>query len=323
MKRGMTRINVLERLPRRKADQFNKVFNDHKERVRGLWERKGVFYAQLDANNGKQYKYPLQHAKTVPQALTEMQALKKVQREGKLFPPGISEEDTKKDGTKECTTEGHTIREAIGQYQVERDRLETKDPATCDRENSGLKKWIIGFGDRALTTVDAKMYKDYAIFCKEFAEQKLSPKIFHADDIKGLPGLVAKLAEKTDPLDARIWEQVDRRIQIPTATGRKSDALQAKARAAFAKRLNKLCKGECIYTAEYFADVKELRPETQQMLDAKPVGNQLPQLNRLLFEEKLVHQPLRHGRHRLQNDRLLGKPPRRGRADRPPLRQSG
>ena len=88
MQRSGTRYNVVERLPRRKADKFNKVFNDSKERVRSLWERKGVFYAQLDANNGKQYKYPLQHAATVPQAVTEMQALKKLQREEKLFPPG-------------------------------------------------------------------------------------------------------------------------------------------------------------------------------------------------------------------------------------------
>jgi len=81
MQRRGTPYNAIERLPRRKADQFNKVFNDRKERVHGLWERKGVFYAQLDANNGRQYKYPLQHAATVPQAVTEMQALKKIQRD--------------------------------------------------------------------------------------------------------------------------------------------------------------------------------------------------------------------------------------------------
>ena len=45
MQRSGTRYNVVERLPRRKADKFNKVFNDSKERVRSLWERKGVFYA--------------------------------------------------------------------------------------------------------------------------------------------------------------------------------------------------------------------------------------------------------------------------------------
>jgi hypothetical protein len=81
MKHSGAGYHVVQRLPRRKADKFNKVFDDGKERVRSLWERKGVVYAQLDANKGKQYKYPLHEATTVPQAVTEMQALKKLQRE--------------------------------------------------------------------------------------------------------------------------------------------------------------------------------------------------------------------------------------------------
>ena len=96
MNRGVTRCNVVERLPRRKADKFNKVFNENKVRVRSLWERKGVFYAQLDANNGKQYKYPLQHAATVPQAATEMQALNKRQRDGAILPPGVTADEAEK-----------------------------------------------------------------------------------------------------------------------------------------------------------------------------------------------------------------------------------
>ncbi len=172
MKRGVTRYNVVERLPRRKADKFNKVFNESKERVRSLWERKGVYYAQLDANTGKQYKYPLEHAATVPQAVTEMQALKRIQREGKLFPPSITGENAKKECTKECTAEGHPIKEAVEKYQSERDKLEKKDQATCDREDSSLKKWLLGFGDRPISAVDGKMYKDFALFCKACAEEK-------------------------------------------------------------------------------------------------------------------------------------------------------
>ena len=79
-----------------------------KSKCAAFWERKGVFYAQLDANNGKQYKYPLPHAKTVSQAITEMQALKKIQREGKLFPPGITEAEAEKEDPKECTVPAHT-----------------------------------------------------------------------------------------------------------------------------------------------------------------------------------------------------------------------
>jgi hypothetical protein len=49
--------------------------------------RKGTFYAQLDAHHGKQYKYPLHGAETVPQAITGTQVLKELQRHGKLGPP--------------------------------------------------------------------------------------------------------------------------------------------------------------------------------------------------------------------------------------------
>ena len=100
---------MAQRLPRRKADKFNKVCNDNKERGRSLWERKGVFYAQLDADNGKQYKYPLHGATTVPRAVTEMQALKKLQREGKLYPPGATQATVAKEGTGDAKS----IKEAI------------------------------------------------------------------------------------------------------------------------------------------------------------------------------------------------------------------
>ncbi len=90
-----------------------------------------------------------------------MQALKKVQREGNLYPPGVSAEEAQKEYTKESTGEGRTIKEAIQGYQSDRDKLEKKDPATCTREDSGLGKWVSGFGDRLLSSVDAKTYKDY------------------------------------------------------------------------------------------------------------------------------------------------------------------
>jgi integrase len=171
MKRGATRYNLVERLPRRKAGKFNKVFNEDKEPVRSLWERKGVYYAQLDANNGKQYKYPLKHAATVPQAVTEMQVLKKRQRDGDLLPPSVTADELGKEG-KEYAPDGHTIKEAIEKYQTERDDLATKDSATCDREDSGLKKWVLGFGDQLIISVDGNMYKDYALFCRSYAKEK-------------------------------------------------------------------------------------------------------------------------------------------------------
>ena len=84
------------------GENFNRVFDEKKRRVRGLWERKRCYYAQLDANNGKQFKYPLHAATTVPQALTEMQVLRKTQREGKLLPPSLMGGD-KGEHQNECT----------------------------------------------------------------------------------------------------------------------------------------------------------------------------------------------------------------------------
>jgi hypothetical protein len=55
---------------------FEKVFAG-KERIRGIWHRGDLYYAQLNAStNGKQYKYPSLGATTIPQALTEVQVLK-------------------------------------------------------------------------------------------------------------------------------------------------------------------------------------------------------------------------------------------------------
>src|SRR5579883_3061182 len=45
------------------------------------------FFAQVDANDGNQYRYLLQNAKTVPEAQTARQVLKDLQRKGELFPP--------------------------------------------------------------------------------------------------------------------------------------------------------------------------------------------------------------------------------------------
>ena len=292
MKRSGTRYNLAQRLPRRKADKFNKVFNDNKKRMRSLWERKGVFYAQLDANNGKQYKYPLHEATTVPQAVTEMQALKKLQREGKLYPPGITQVMVAKEGTKECTGELKSIKEAIERYQSDRNTLQKKDPATCAREDSSLKKWVLGFGERPLSSVDAKMYKDYAIFCKEHAAQRPILRNFRGDDIKDLRALVLGLADESDPVSIWLMERLAGRIRALLACEEFPDA-QEVARSRMARYLNRVCKGGCIYTAARFAAVR-LRPETRRLLGRKPAEGRVPELNRLLLEDKFSPHLLRH-----------------------------
>jgi hypothetical protein len=112
-----------------------------------------------------------------------MQALKKVHREGELYPPGVTQETIAKEGTKKGHRRCSQPRGAIEEYQSERNDLQKKDSATYAREDSSLKKWVLGFGERALSSVDAKMYKDYAIFCKEHAAQRPSLKKFWGDNI--------------------------------------------------------------------------------------------------------------------------------------------
>jgi hypothetical protein len=52
-----------------------------------LWIENGRYCAQLDAHDGRQYRYRLEHAGTVPQAMLARQALK-LTRAWPLDPPG-------------------------------------------------------------------------------------------------------------------------------------------------------------------------------------------------------------------------------------------
>jgi len=81
-----------------RPDTYRQVFNIGRERVRGLWTKNDRYYAQLDANNGGQYRYHLEHPNTVPQAMLARQALKlKQQTEVGFLPPG---RNGKKEGQK-------------------------------------------------------------------------------------------------------------------------------------------------------------------------------------------------------------------------------
>jgi hypothetical protein len=76
MKRNETQRDVMRKPARRRPNAWNKVFDRRKKRVRGLWERNGVYYAQLRIR-GKPIRFKLDHTTTVPQAVEEMQALKR------------------------------------------------------------------------------------------------------------------------------------------------------------------------------------------------------------------------------------------------------
>jgi hypothetical protein len=151
--------------PRKKPNRFNRVFDRGGERVRGLWERNGQFYAQIRVG-GRKVRLRLEHAQTVPQVLGEMQALKRQRRAGTLQAPGrrpAPTADGAQAGEKGAQGGGpdSPLRTAIAAYQKDRDALEGKDKKTANREDSGLKKWAEKFGDLPVKQIETWTLDDY------------------------------------------------------------------------------------------------------------------------------------------------------------------
>ena len=67
-------------------NQFNKVFDGRNRRVRGLWERNRVYYAQVRVQS-RRGRVVLEHANTIAEAVAAMQALRVRIHEGKFVPP--------------------------------------------------------------------------------------------------------------------------------------------------------------------------------------------------------------------------------------------
>ena len=151
MQRSEPRRNKLsieaEKAPRRKTNTWNQVFDERKWRARGLWERNGIFYAQINVNRDP-IRFKLEHASTVPQAVTAQQVLKAQQRAGTLKRPADAPVPEQVEaGTK-------TLDDAIQFYKEDRGALKDKDPKTFKRENSGLTKLSEFGGKRGLNTID-------------------------------------------------------------------------------------------------------------------------------------------------------------------------
>lgn len=163
--------------PRKKANRFNRVFGRGGERVRGLWERNGLFYTQIRIS-GRKVRLRIEHAETVPQAVEGMQALKKQRREGILKAPRRKAPPVS-EGAQGVENEAQVVggpesplKDAITSYMHDRDVLRTKDQKTAKRENSGLKKWKEKFGDFSLNQIDSGTLEDYAVWRKEDAKAR-------------------------------------------------------------------------------------------------------------------------------------------------------
>jgi hypothetical protein len=92
MKRNATRRDAVpDKPPRKIAHTFNKAFDGRGHRVRGLWERNGMYYAQVRTDDWVG-QVPLHGFKTVPQALAERQVLKSRIDAGDFIPPPTRKE---------------------------------------------------------------------------------------------------------------------------------------------------------------------------------------------------------------------------------------
>ena len=168
MKRYETRRSALKsvelKIVRAKRNGWQKVFDDRKRRIRGLWRRNGIFYAQLSVAR-KPTRFKLDSATTIPEAVSAQHALKAKQRAGSLKRPSDEVTIISKPG---C----HTIKQMIEAYQEKRDALEAKDPKTIERENSSLNKWIKFAGNQSLDAINNQLRTDFAIWRKKQKNKK-------------------------------------------------------------------------------------------------------------------------------------------------------
>ena len=63
------------------------MFNANNEKLHEIRLRNGRYFAQLNAADGKQHRYRLEQAQTLPQAVLARQALKQQQQSGGGLPP--------------------------------------------------------------------------------------------------------------------------------------------------------------------------------------------------------------------------------------------
>ena len=143
------------------ALQYEKVYDRKRNRVRGLWLREGVYYAQFGQPVGRAR---LTGAQTVPEAETARQVLKKRISSGDYPPKKTS---TATAPAEQTTTVDHSINAAIVGYRHERKHLAGLDIKTHNREDSGLNKWSEYCGKDDIDTVDSKKLKDFAVWSRK------------------------------------------------------------------------------------------------------------------------------------------------------------
>jgi hypothetical protein len=121
------------------------VYDEADRRVRGLWIRNGTYSAQLRVA-GKTKQITLHDCKTVADARSEMQAIKRQIKKGTYQQAGAKQEVPTTGPAVPLSTAGlvltdHSMSAAIAGYREQRDTVDAGDQKTRQRENSGLNAW--------------------------------------------------------------------------------------------------------------------------------------------------------------------------------------
>lgn len=130
-------------------DSFKQVFDSRGQRVRGLWSRNGLYYAQLRVGDGRSpMRMQLHGAATVPQAVESMQALKKQRRDGLL--------------SVDRRTHSPSFTVFANTYLSSVKELGLKRPLTISRESSCIASLARFFGDKPVSRINEADAHDYA-----------------------------------------------------------------------------------------------------------------------------------------------------------------
>ena len=105
--------------------------------------------------------------------------------------------------------------------------------------------------------------------------------LLSADDFADLPSLAARLQERNQVADY-LWGRLTAKTQ--KLLSNYSRDVDAEVRQALARDLNAIIEGPSIYAVDRFSEIKR-RPETDDLLETNPQGEDLARLNRMLLED--------------------------------------
>jgi integrase len=199
---------------------YQKVFDDRKRRIRGLWKRNGVFYARLNAvdfltGRKSTRRVRLAECRTVAEARTAMQDLHKDRRDQNL--PVLKRSPRLADYWDNYLKFYDEVKDA-------------KRPKTLKAERYARKRWLEHLGDLRLNEI-TRAHLNSFISKRQIA--KMSPRTVNLDVI-GLRNVLKRAVDdgllKTLPMENLRPLKVDQKKR-PLVTAKENEKLLAAAQS--------------------------------------------------------------------------------------------